>query len=39
MRTLDTFADPTTLTVGTQTTTGGYKIFTFLATGTIAWTF
>jgi hypothetical protein len=25
------------LTVGTKTTNGGYKIYTFLASGTIGW--
>jgi hypothetical protein len=37
IRTLDSVADASTLTVGTQTTSGGYKIYTFNASGTIAW--
>jgi hypothetical protein len=33
----DTFPSATTLTVGTLTTTGGYKIYTFNDSGTIGW--
>jgi hypothetical protein len=34
----DQFPLATTLTGGSVTTTGGYRIYTFNASGTIAWT-
>jgi 20S proteasome alpha/beta subunit len=33
----DSFPLATTLTVGTVTTTGGYRIYTFNDSGTIGW--
>jgi hypothetical protein len=37
LRTPDTIADASTLTVGTKTSSGGYTIYTFNASGTIGW--
>jgi hypothetical protein len=37
IRTADTAPDASTLTVGTKTTPAGFKVYTFLASGTIGW--
>jgi hypothetical protein len=37
MRHLSIHKTATTLTVGTQTTSGSYTIYTFLDSGTIGW--